>query len=443
MLQSFWKSFLDEYSAHHADNSILDSIIRAVEPVEISANTITLACESAGSKIFLQTRKKQIEDILCSIAGSPMEAVFIIQTKKQPKKKDEPLLSFQPTQEDMITKAGLSLKYKFDTFAVSSTNQVAFAAAQSIVKSPGTAYNPLFLHGGVGVGKTHLAQSIGRAILEQNPEERVFFCPGDQFTNELIESIRSKSTVKFRKKYRQLKVLIIDDIQFIAGKMSIQEEFFHTFNTIVSAGGQIILNSDRPPIEIKNLEDRLRSRFSGGLIVDVQPPDFELRTAILLIKAQEKGIMLDIDSAKLIAERVSDSRALEGTLLSIYATVLGKKEKIEQEDVENYLTQKTAKAQKKITPTEVIKTVCSFYEIRQSQIKSPTRLSNIALARQIIMYILREEYGIKLEEVARILKRKDHTTVIHGANKIKREMMKNPNLREDVERIVSSLHAST
>jgi chromosomal replication initiator protein len=234
--------------------------------------------------------------------------------------------------------------------------------------------------------------------------------------------------------------LVVDDIQFIAGKVHVQEEFFHTFNSIVSAGGQIILTSDRPPSSIKNLEDRLRSRFSGGLTVDIQPPDFELKTAILLIKSREKNIPLDIEAAKIIAEKVDDVRTLEGTLLSIYAKVLGKKEVIDLGVVEEFFSnQKTNEKNKKITPSDIIRAVCTYYNVKISHLKGETRTSNIALPRQVTMYLLRKKLGLKLIETAFELKRKDHTTVIHAEEKISKLIMKNPEFKKEIDNIIQSL----
>ena len=443
MLPSIWKDFLQFAGQNPNVNLILLSLLKQLKPVEIQGDTAILSCDSTGARIYMEKRKQEVEALLTEFLTKPIAVEFVVEEKKPRKTVEEPLLGFEPTTEDFVVRAGLNKKYTFDNFAVSSTNQVAFAAAQAVAKDPGHSYNPLFLYGGVGNGKTHLAQAAARYILEHDKEKKIMFSPGDQFINELIDAIREKNTAKFRKKYRQLDVLIIDDIQFIAGKQTIQEEFFHTFNSIVSAGGQIILTSDRPPSDIKNLKDRLRSRFSGGLIVDIQPPDFELRTAILLIKAQEKNIMLDMDAAKLISEKVSDTRALEGSLISIYAKVIGKKEMIDVEAVMDFYQGTTEKIAQKITPADVIKTVCSYYNVKQAHIKSPTRASNVALPRQIIMYILRQELKLKLEEVAYILKRKDHTTIMHGVEKISRAVMKDPVFKQDIDRILSSLRSST
>jgi chromosomal replication initiator protein len=440
MLQSVWNDFLQFAENNKALNDMVLSILKRMKPVELTDDKMIIGCDNSGAKMFLQTRAKETGSALGLFLQKEIKIEYIIEDKKVVKEKESPLLDFEPSKDDLAARAGLNRKYTFDNFAVSSTNQVAFAAAQSVAKSPGDSYNPLFLYGGVGNGKTHLAQSVARAVIEQDNTKRVMFSPGDMFINEVIDAIREKKTPALRRKYRHLDVLIIDDIQFIAGKNTIQEEFFHTFNSIVTAGGQVILTSDRPPHEIKNLEDRLRSRFSGGLIVDIQPPDFELRTAILLIKAQEKNMMIDIDAAKMIAERVTDSRALEGALLSIYAKVAGQKEMIDKEAVEDFYSATKAETQnKKLNPNDVIKTVCSYYNVKQSHIKGPTRTSNIVMPRQVIMYILREELGLKLEDVAYILKRKDHTTVIHATDKIKGLMMKDPVVKQDVDRIVQSI----
>jgi chromosomal replication initiator protein len=442
MQSPIWNEFLKHVDETGALNPILLSLVKQLKVTEHTEDRITLAVENLGAKIYLEKRAKEIETSLSTFINTETKILFVVQEKQKKKVAEEPLFDFEPTKEDMAAKAGLNRKYTFDNFAVSSTNQVAFAAAQSVARTPGESYNPLFLYGGTGNGKTHLAQAAARFIIEKDPSKKIMFSPGDMFINELIEAIREKQTAKFRKKYRYLHVLIVDDIQFIAGKQTIQEEFFHTFNSIVSAGGQVILTSDRPPHEIKNLEDRLRSRFSGGLIVDIQPPDFELRTAILLIKAQEKNMVIDMDAAKEIAERITDTRALEGALLSIFARVAGRKDMIDRDAVDEFYSTPTERVAKKIDPGDVIKTVCSYYNVKQAHIKSPSRASNIALPRQVIMYLLRNELKMKLEEVAYVLKRKDHTTIMHGVEKISRAVMKDPLVKEDVDRILSSLRSS-
>ncbi len=437
MLPSTWKGFLEFYGGHSIKNSILLSLLNQTTLHEVTDTKVVIVAASPGMSSYFAGKRTEIELALSAYFKKSIHAEFIV--KQSTKKKDDPLLTYVPPIEDLFGRAGLNSKYTFDNFAVSTSNNVAFAAAQAVSKDPGRSYNPLFFYGGVGVGKTHLAQAAARTVLEHNQESRILFCPGDRFTNELIESIQNKTTQQFRKKYRTLHILIVDDIQFIAGKQTIQEEFFHTFNTIVGAGGQVILTSDRPPHEIKNLEDRLRSRFSGGLIVDLQPADFELRTAILLIKAKEKNIKIQIEAAKVVAEQITDSRALEGTLLSLYARILGKKEEIDLEEIDAYFQGTTDKKMKRVSPQDVINAVCSYYGIKHSTIKSPIRSEAIAFPRQIIMYILRKELHMKYEEIALTLRRKDHTTIMYAYEKINGLCMKDPTLQQQIDRVVQSL----
>jgi len=421
----------------------LYSVLKQTHLIELAEEKIIIGCDNQGIKKYLDPKLKEIEDHIYQNFKKRLLVEFVIAPLRK-KGSSSPLLAFEPAVEDLFVRSGLNKKYSFENFAVSSTNQVAYAAAQAVVNNLGSAYNPLFLYGGVGVGKTHLSQSVAKKILEKDRNKKVFFCPGDSFTNELIEAIRDKTTPRFRRKYRYLSLLIVDDIQFIAGKTHIQEEFFHTFNSIVSSGGQIILTSDRSPTEIKNLEDRLRSRFSGGMTIDIQEPDFELRTAILLIKAKEKNINIDIEAAKIIAERSTDSRALEGTILSLYATILGKKEKIDLDSVEEFFSQnKETNKTRRINSSDVIKAVCTYYNVKQSHLKSPERSERIVLPRQVAMYLIRRHVGLKLMETAEALKRKDHTTVLHAEEKISSLMMRDQNFKKEVDSIIQSLESST
>ncbi len=442
LLSSFWNEFLTKFETNKDKNSVLYSVLKQTHLVELTEEKIVVGCDNQGVKKFLDPKLREIEEKIYLNFKKKLTLEFII-APIQRKKINPPLLAFEPPVEDLFVRVGLNKKYSFENFAVSPTNQVAYAAAQAVVNNLGTAYNPLFLYGGVGVGKTHLAQSVAKKILEADKNKKISFCPGDSFTNELIESIREKATPRFRRKYRYLDLLIIDDIQFIAGKVHVQEEFFHTFNSIVSSGGQVILTSDRPPAAIKNLEDRLRSRFSGGLTVDIQSPDFELRTAILLIKAKEKNIVLDIEAAKIIAERTSDSRTLEGVLLSLYAKILGKKDQVDLESVEEFFSQKEDGQAKRILPSDIIKAVCTYYNVRPSHLKSRERTDSIALPRQVAMYLIRKHLGLKLVEIAEILKRKDHTTVLHAEEKVSNLIMRDQNFKKDLDNIIQTFEVST
>jgi len=446
MSEAEWNQFLLSLIEGPDKNPVLFSILKQVSLLSVSDSSVVLSTDSPGFFAFIQKRVSDIEERLSLFAKKTLTVeVIVSDQQQQPRPREAPLLSFEPSQEDIYRKAGLNGKYSFDNFAVSGSNQVAYAASQAVADNLSKAYNPLFLYGGVGVGKTHLAQAVATKILQDNPQKRVFFSPGEQFTNELIEAIFEKNTMKFRKKYRHLNLLIVDDIQFIAGKNTVQEEFFHTFNAIISGGGQVIFTSDRHPKEIKNLEDRLKSRFAGGLTVDVQPPDFELRTAILLIKAKEKNIELGIDLAKLVAEQVSDSRSLEGTLLSLQARVLGRgDETITLNVVESFFhTESETKPKIRITPHEILNVVCSYYNVRLSQLKSPIRSESLSLPRQVSMFLLRRELNMKHQEIASLLKRKDHTTIMHGVEKINKLLVKDEFFKKEVDRIIQSLNLST
>ena len=446
MSEAEWNQFLLSLIEGPDKNPVLFSILKQVSLLSVSEGSVVLSTDSPGFFTFIKKRIPEIEERLSIFAKKTLKIEVIVSDQpRQQRPLDAPLLSFEPSQEDIYRKAGLNGKYSFDNFAVSGSNQVAYAASQAVADNLSKAYNPLFLYGGVGVGKTHLAQAVASKILEENPQKRVFFSPGEQFTNELIEAIFEKNTMKFRKKYRHLNLLIVDDIQFIAGKNTVQEEFFHTFNSIVSGGGQVIFTSDRHPREIKNLEDRLASRFSGGLTVDVQPPDFELRTAILLIKAKEKNIDLGIDLAKLVAEQVSDSRSLEGTLLSLQARVLGRgDETITLNVVESFFhTESETRPKIRITPHDILNVVCSYYNVRQSQLKSPVRSESLSLPRQVAMFLLRRELNMKHQEIANLLKRKDHTTIMHGVEKINKLLVKDEFFKKEIDRIIQTLNLST
>jgi len=437
MLQSTWKSFLEYLRSSLPEKSVIFSLMSQSSLRELTDDRMVVLTDSPGMSQYLVSKKLEVEVHIAAYFKKSIHVEFI--SRQKPPKLDQPLLTYEPPMEDLFTRSGLNLKYTFENFAVSTSNNVAFAAAQAVSQNPGSSYNPLFFYGGVGVGKTHLAQAVARTVLEKNQEGMVLFCPGDRFTNELIESIQNKTTQSFRKKYRRLHLLIVDDIQFIAGKQTVQEEFFHTFNTIVGAGGQVILTSDRTPHEIKNLEDRLRSRFSGGLIVDLQPADFELRTAILLIKAKEKNIKIHMDAARVVAEQIVDSRALEGALLSLYARTLGKKEEIDLEEVDLYFKNTSSSSVRRISPQDIIRAVCLYYGLKPGVIKSPTRTESIAFPRQIIMYLLRKELHMRLEDVAMTLKRKDHTTVMYAFEKISALYMKDTQVKSEIDKIVQSL----
>ena len=344
-----------------------------------------------------------------------------------------PLSSTVPFAE-IVYRSHLNFLFTFENFCVSSSNQMAYAAARAVAQTPGRAYNPLFLYGGVGVGKTHLMQAIGIELLKNNVGMKVLFCSGEEFTNEIIDAIRSKTTYKFKDKFRNAHVLLIDDVQFIAGKNAVQEEFFYTFNTIQRRGSQIILTCDRPPSEISKLEERLRSRFEGGLLIDIQQPDFELRSAIILIKAKQRNIDLPMDVAQELAQEVSDARRLEGSLIRLITEAEVRKQPISLSLVHQLFGKKTRQAflLKPSSPGVFLIAVAKHYGIRSSLLRGDTRVHLIALPRQVLMYLLRTELGLSLNEVGALLGGRDHTTVMYGVEKIKSLLLSNEDVRNDL-----------
>ena len=344
--------------------------------------------------------------------------------------------------------ANLNPKYKFDTFVVGNNNKFAHSASLAVAESPGTVYNPLYLYGGAGLGKTHLMHSIGRFILEQNPNMKVLYVTSEVFTNEVIDCIRSGDAAKmnkFREKYRTVDVLLIDDIQFIIGKESTQEEFFHTFNTLHSAGKQIILSSDKPPKDMETLEERFRSRFEWGLISDIQPPDYETRMAILKKNAEiynKKNI--DDEVFQYIANNIkSNIRELEGAFNKIIAFSKLNKVEINLAYAEEALKDVIYPDQpKEVTPSLIIEVVAEHFGVNPDDITSKKRNSEFVLPRQISMYLCRKLTDTSLSNIGKYLGKKDHTTVMHGIQKIESEIETNEDIKNKVDIIKKKINPS-
>ena len=342
--------------------------------------------------------------------------------------------------------ANLNSKYKFDTFVVGSNNKFAHSAALAVAESPGEAYNPLYLYGGAGLGKTHLMHSIGHFILEQNPKTKVLYVTSETFTNEVIESIRSGNSAamnKLREKYRTVDVLMVDDVQFIIGKESTQEEFFHTFNVLHTAGKQIVLSSDKPPKEMETLEERFRSRFEWGLTCDIQAPDYETRMAILRKNAENYEKKVNDEIIQYIATNIkSNIRELEGAFNRIIA-----KSKIEnQSEITLELAEDALKdiinpdTKREITPQLIINIVSEDFGVNPDDITSKKRSAEFVLPRQVCMYLCRNLVDISLNDIATILNKKDHTTVIHGIKRIESDIKTNSSLRERIDIITKKIN---
>ncbi len=334
--------------------------------------------------------------------------------------------------------ANLNPKYTFDTFVVGSNNQFAHAASLAVAESPGNTYNPLFLYGGVGLGKTHLMHSVAHFILEKKPNTKILYITSEAFTNDLIDAIRNVNNTnmaKFREKYRNIDVLLIDDIQFIIGKESTQEEFFHTFNDLHGAKKQIIISSDKPPKDMEILEDRIRSRFEWGLVADISSPDYETRVAILHKKEEMDGYHLDPKIIEYIAENItSNIRELEGSLNKIIAYANLVKSDITMELAETVLKDMiTPNAKKVITPEYIINTVAEHFDLTPEDLASSKRNSKIVFPRQIAMYLCRELTSVPLKGIGKCIGNRDHTTVMHGCEKIEAEVLKSASTRNTIE----------
>ena len=384
---------------------------------------------------LLQISIEEVTNISCEVAFIAEDDV----TRKEPE--PESSLIGQPAPDvslEAIQNANLNPRYTFDTFVVGANNNLAHAASLAVAESPGEIYNPLFIYGGVGLGKTHLMHSIAHFILKNNPKAKILYVTSEKFTNELIDAIRNKnniSTTEFREKYRNNDVLLIDDIQFIIGKESTQEEFFHTFNALYESKKQIIISSDKPPKEIETLEERLRSRFEWGLTVDIQSPDYETRMAILRKKEELEGYNIDNEVIKYIATNIkSNIRELEGALTKIVALSKLNKREITTDLAEEALKDLISPGEvKTITPEYIVSMVAEQYEVSPEEIISQKRSRNIARPRQVVMYLCRNMLNIPLQEVGRALGGRDHTTIMHGVDKITDELKTDPSLQNTID----------
>ena len=411
--------------------------------VKESLVTITIPFDQSHALNYISNKYKTFFQVTISeMLDETYDVSFVLEKDfKKEEAAPAPKQAYGPQYES----ANLNPKYRFDTFVVGSNNKFAHSACLAVAESPGEAYNPLFLYGGAGLGKTHLMHSIGYFILGEKPETKVLYVTSEQFTNEVIESIRSgnaSSMAKLRDKYRTVDVLLIDDIQFIIGKESTQEEFFHTFNELHSQGKQIILSSDRPPKEMETLDERFRSRFEWGLIADIQPPDYETRMAILKRNAEATNRRLDDEILEYIATNIkSNIRELEGAFNKIFAFSRLNNVDINLDNAKEALKDiiYPDKSQS-ITPNKILTVVCDHYGVKAADITSRKRNAEFVLPRQIIMYLCKEYTDSTLEAIAKLLGKKDHTTIIHGVGKIKDELTKNDELRSNVDIIVKKLN---
>jgi len=337
-------------------------------------------------------------------------------------------------------KGNLNPRYTFDSFVVGSSNQFAHAASRKVAERPGTSYNPLFLYGGVGLGKTHLLSAIGNFIFMRDPQLRIAYLSSEQFTNDVINSIRYDKMIEFRNKYRNVDALLIDDIQFIAGKERTQEEFFHTFNTLYEANKQVVISSDRSAKEMSDIEERLRSRFEMGLIADIQPPDLETKIVILRRKAEAEGIPLPNDVALLLATHIrTNIRELEGALIRLGAFSSLTGQEITVEMAKRVLRDTIQEKKRVVTIEDIQRAVAERFQIKLVELKSKKRTKNLVIPRQICMFLCRELTSLSFPEIGKHFGGKDHSTVIHACKQIEKGMEEDFNLKTTLDSLVQNL----
>lgn len=410
--------------------------------------SIIIPSDQAHALNYISSKYKSFFQVtLTEMFDHNYDVKFILEKDAKSNDIEKEKTTVNPVYNINYESANLNPKYKFDTFVVGSNNKLAHAASLAVAESPGEVYNPLYLYGGPGLGKTHLMHSIGHFILEQNPDKKVLYVTSEEFTNEVIESIRSgnaASMTKLRDKYRTVDVLMVDDVQFIIGKESTQEEFFHTFNALHAARKQIVLSSDKPPKEMETLDERFRSRFEWGLIADIQPPDYETRMAILRKNAESYDKQIDEEIIKYIATNIkSNIRELEGAFNKIIAFAKLNKVDLTIESAEEALKDVIyPNKAKEITPTLIINVVAEHFGVKPEDITSKKRNSEFVQPRQVVMYLCRELTDVSQVNIGKILGKKDHTTVIHGVKKIEAEMENNEELRNKIDIIIKKLNPS-
>lgn len=435
LIQEKWVDILNMIKMEHQLSDVsFNTWLKTLTVHKVDGNTVIIVVPTGQIGINYITNKYllPLKVAIAETAGGDYDISLILPDDVPPETAD---LSISSNIDENIEKANLNPRYTFDTFVVGSNNKLAHAASLAVAESPGEVYNPLFIYGGVGLGKTHLMHSIAHFVLKKKPQSKVLYVTSEFFTNELIESIRNgnNSTMsKFREKYRNIDVLLIDDIQFIIGKESTQEEFFHTFNTLHGSKKQIIISSDKPPKDMEILEDRLRSRFEWGLIVDISSPDFETRMAILKKKEELDGYHIDDQVIEYIAQNVkSNIRELEGSLNKIMAYANLENREINLDLAEKVLKDIISPNEKRtITPELIVEIVAEHFDLAPSDLRGNKRSSKIAFPRQIVMYLCRTMTDTTLKIIGESLGGRDHTTIMSGIHKIEREVEESDSTRE-------------
>jgi chromosomal replication initiator protein len=446
-----WRAALGELQVSLSPANF-ETWLRDTRLVDVDEQRFRIAVPNGFAKDWLETRYRSlISQTLARVVGYSVQVEFVVAPAGQtPVPAEAPVqaVRVEPTrvgapEGPAAGTTSLNPRYMFSNFIVGSANRLAHAASLSVAERPGHAYNPLFLYGGVGLGKTHLMHAIGNAVAAKFPRKRVVYATSEKFTNEFITSIQQGKIDEFRARYRRIDLLLIDDIQFIADKERTQEEFFHTFNTIHEDGKQIVLSSDRPPKAILTLEERLRSRFEWGLIADLTAPDLETRIAILRAKAEEQGVQITSDVIEFIARKVvSNIRELEGALNRIVAYASMGAMPISIELAQAVLSNVLYNPKKRlVTPEKIAQAVSEYYGVAMDALKGQKREKSIVVPRQIAMFLMREETEVSLLRIGAELGGRDHSTVLHAYDKINREMQVNDELRREVSAVRELIYA--
>jgi chromosomal replication initiator protein len=416
-----------------------------IKPISFVSRNKNEICLDVPNKFFRDWLTEhyltQLQEILSTLAKHDVKVVFEINEKTSRQTIVEKGLKRDDRDRVQRSTSNLVPKYTFQNFVVGASNQFAHAACFAVANQPGEHYNPLFIYGGVGLGKTHLVNAIGHQAASQRPSVKVVYLSSESFMNELIGSLRRDKMDEFKKKFRNVDILILDDVQFIAGKERTQEEFFHTFNSLYESHKQIVITSDKFPKEIPGIEDRLRNRFEWGLIADIQPPDMETRVAILQKKAENEGVELPHDVAFFLASNIdSNVRELEGSLTRLGAFSSLTKATITVELAKDVLRNTLKNAQQEITVENIQKTICDYFNIKIIDLKAKRRTQNIALPRQVAMYLCRKYTETSFPAIGDKFGGRDHSTVIHASKTIERKIKEDPHMQTTIEKLERNLN---
>ena len=431
-LSDLWDSILARLSGELSDMTI-KTWFDEITVVTMEDSALVLHCSNPFKKNTVEARfLPHIKAALKDIFSTDLEVKIL---------SDEQLAAYHGVAPDRPGNLFDSDAFTFETYVVGPQNKLAYAAAKAVAEKPAEGFNPLFIYGESGLGKTHLLYAIAHLMRSRRPESRIVYIKGDDFTNELVSSIRENRNAEFREKYRQADILLVDDIQFIAGKIQTQEEFFHTFNTLYESGKQIVLTSDRPPREMTQLSDRLMSRFESGLMVDVATPDFETRLAIIHNKAALLGVKLPDEVMDYIAENVTTHvRQLEGTLNKIlaYRDLLG--DQVDEESVGRAVRDMLKRSNEYVpSPKVIISYICSYYNIDEETLRGQSRSRDVVAARQLAMYLIRRMHATPLDGIGKEFGNRDHSTILHSLDKVEKQMQTDPKFAERVKEITTNI----